>query len=204
MQRADSMEKALMLGNIEGRKRRGQQRMRWLDGITSMNLSKLWEMVKDRKTWRAAVHGVANSWKQLSDWTNKNQKEVNVLRHKGIRERAALDEEKLPEDDQSHRVWRAVEEVLRFYPKSNRKPMKQRSYMIWFDFKTFTLAAMQRTDCSSREKWWDFSKGFPSYEGSYGDVSHSSVGKESTCNAGDPDLIPGSGRSSGEGIGYPL
>ena len=95
VQRTDSLEKTLMLGKMEGKRRMERQRMEWLDSITKsmdMSLSKLWEIVKDREAWHTAIHGVTKSWTQVRDWTNK-QIPLTYFTHLSVRQEVSWEQE---------------------------------------------------------------------------------------------------------------
>ena len=96
--RTDSLEKTLMLGKMEGKRRMERQRMEWLDSITKsmdMSLSKLWEILKDREAWHTAIHGVTKSWTQVRDWTNK-QIPLTYFTHLSVRQEVSWEQEATP------------------------------------------------------------------------------------------------------------
>ena len=195
MQRTNSLEKTLMLGKIKGRRRRGRQRMRWLDGIPtsmSMSLSKLRELVMDREAWRAAVHGVTKSQTWLSDWTER----MYSLVYSDVKESACNvgDPGSIPESGRSPGVWRGIP----LQHSSLENPMDGGSW--WATGHGVTKSA-RLSDLHFQ----------CILEGIFKDFPGGSIGKVSACNAGDPRLIPGypssipgSGRSPGRGNGNPL
>ena len=156
MWRADSLEKTLMLQKIEGKRRRGRQRMRWLDGITDSmhtSLSKLQEILEDRGDWHAAFHWVAKCWARLSNWTT-TMPAVTV------------------------NLWPSPCDIL--CPPTTHT-------QFFFTKTKFSLVTMFATQSVYVPMLpWGLD------------------GKESVCSAGDPGLIPGLGRSPGEGNGNPL